>query len=154
VHFLYQQRCERCLTDHPADTPSPAPLPDAAPWSARLAARLLREVKRGSVSPWSPYLAVLPHAVPTPVLWPWDRIARIVYQPAADHLHETHWVVEAAVAGTTPEMIGASSTSANEDGGLSDKDADLFRCAAAMRCCAVLCGTSLSSDLQTVVWGF
>jgi hypothetical protein len=127
------------LTDHPADSPAPVPLPDEAPWSARLAARLLREVTRGSASPWSPYIAVLPHAVPTPVLWSWDRITSIAYQPAADHLHETHWVVEAALAGLTPEMIGRDAKAANDDGGLCDSDADLFRCARLFVSTTIIC---------------
>lgn len=46
----------------------PAPHPGGEVWTlAALAAWLLREVARGSESPWAPYLRLLPTYVPLPL---------------------------------------------------------------------------------------
>jgi hypothetical protein len=111
------------LADHPGDKDSNKLLGETAPWSARLAARLLREEAAGDASAWRPYLDVLPSHIETPVHWGWDLICKLRYQPAADHLHESHWVVQNALRNLSGRAIGLDYDELNDD------DVERFRSA-------------------------
>lgn len=111
------------LADHPSDKDSNELLSDSTPWSARLAARLLREEAAGDASAWRPYLDVLPSHIETPVHWGWDLICKLRYEPAADLLHESHWIVQSALRNLRGQAIGL------EYDELRDDDVERFRSA-------------------------
>ena len=143
------------LTDHTADAESNELLAADAPWSARLAARLLRERAKGASSPYSAYINALPpvdEAV-SPAQWPWELVARLKYDAAAAHLHETSWVVESAAAGLRGAAVGLP-----EGAELGESEKEAFRCAGpcslhpgCRRRLFLCCGPASAS--AATVWG-
>eukprot|EP00667_Euglena_gracilis_P011887 EG_transcript_12166 len=66
-----------------------------APWSVRLAAELVVWMHRTPAgSPWAPYFACLPRAVPSPLgTFGWEAIKALQYPPVQSDLNELAWLL-------------------------------------------------------------
>jgi hypothetical protein len=116
------------LADHPYDQDSNQLLDESASWIARIAARIMREQALRDKSLWKPYLDILPRKIETPVYWEWERIASIPYEPAADLIHETSWVIASALHKLTGPAIGLP-----EGQELTEEDREEFRCRSTLK---------------------
>lgn len=75
-----------------------------APWSVRLAAKLLREFKKGEASPWYPYLTVLPGFKPGLMhCASWEDISAIHYEPLRLELYNLLYSEDDFFRNLTPE---------------------------------------------------
>ena len=66
---------------------------EGATWGVRLAAKLLREVKRGDASPRAPWFRVLPEGVGAPYFFRFDEVREIQYGPMREELDRYGWLV-------------------------------------------------------------